>query len=218
MSVDEKLVKPTDGVVSKYLNRRISLRITRFIINRGFDISPSHISIISFIIGLSASLLYLYGYIFFGGLLLQLSSIVDGVDGELARALGRVSKIGGFMDSVMDRIVNILAISNITIYLFGSGYSGVYTIYIGLFALSGDLLVTYLHSIAVKDFGVHPALIGVIPPFASRDVRIFILFISSILYPLIDISLYYSLLLLGIISYTYTSLKVVEIIINFRDV
>lgn len=86
--------KPTDGPVSKYINRKISIRITRFIIEYNIPLTPNHVSIISFIMALVTLPLYLYGYLIPAGILVQLSSIIDGVDGELARALNMVSRKG----------------------------------------------------------------------------------------------------------------------------
>ncbi len=204
--------KPTDGLISRYINRRISTRITSFILKYDIGVTPTQVSIFSFSLGLVAAYLYLYGYVLLAGLLVQISSIVDGVDGELARARDMVSKRGGFIDTILDRLANIAVLTSITFYLiYELGWSE-FVVLVGLAALSADLLVTYLHAVAQKDLGVHPALIGVIPPIASRDVRLFIVFLSSVL-AIYDYSiLLYGLLIMAVLTFAYVLGKFVELV------
>ena len=101
------LGKPTDGIVSRYINRRISMPISRFIVSRFGDVSPNKITILTTAFGIFAATLYLIGQPILAGLAVQLASILDGVDGEVARMLKKQSKFGGFLDSVLDRLVDI---------------------------------------------------------------------------------------------------------------
>ncbi len=199
--------KPTDGVISRYLNRRISGAITNFILRYDIRITPTQVSIISFLIGVSASPLYLSGLYWLAGVLVQISSILDGVDGELARARNMVSVLGGFIDTLMDRVVNILVISSIGFLVVSDPYS----LAIVLAALSGDMFVTYLHAVVKKDFGIHPALIGHVPPLASRDVRLFIVFVSSLAAEVSIDYLLYGLAVVAFISYLYLLFKAIEV-------
>ncbi len=67
----------------------------------------------SFIVGLFGALIFYFGdYIFLviGGLLVQLSSIIDGCDGEVARLKLIESKYGGWFDAVMDRYADAIII------------------------------------------------------------------------------------------------------------
>ena len=53
-----------------------------------FTVSPTQMTFVSFVLAVMASLSFYkgtYGWILLGGLLAQLSSIVDGCDGEIAR-------------------------------------------------------------------------------------------------------------------------------------
>jgi CDP-L-myo-inositol myo-inositolphosphotransferase len=45
----------------------------------------------------------------------QLSSVLDGVDGEIARASLRASPLGGWTDSVLDRYVDIFYLSSLAL-------------------------------------------------------------------------------------------------------
>ncbi len=208
--------KPTDGIVSRYINRKISGLITSFIIRKELGITPTHISLLSFLLGLSASVLYVLGGIVLAGFILQLSSILDGVDGELARARGLTSKLGEFIDTMLDRGVNILAYISITYYLY-SVSPDIYIVLLGLLSLSGDMLVTYFHAVVKKDFNVHPASVGSFPPLASRDVRIFILFLASLGALLYIELLIYGLALIFLISYLYLVIKGFEVVRSIKS-
>ncbi len=203
--------KKTDGPISKYLNRKISLRITRLILKYGIGISPTQVSVISFLIAIFSAIVYLYEIVILAGIMVQIASIIDGVDGELARARNLVSRKGGFIDSVLDRIANIAVYLSISILLIRF-YDVDLVLTSSLLALSGDLLVTYLHAVSQKDLGLHPALVGRVPSIASRDVRLFIIFLASLLTLYKMDFLLYSMYLLGLLCYFYVIVKFVELI------
>ncbi len=52
------LVKPIDGIISRYLNQRLSMPLSRLIVARGWPISPDTMSLISFGIGVLAGALF----------------------------------------------------------------------------------------------------------------------------------------------------------------
>lgn len=101
--------KSVDGVVSRYLNRHISLAISRRIAASG--IKPNHISIVTFSLGAIAAIFAgMGGYMWFvlAGLAYQLNSIVDGVDGELARVKYEFSLLGEWLDTISDDTKDVL--------------------------------------------------------------------------------------------------------------
>ena len=93
-----------DGFVARYLNRKISLRLSEILVNR---ITPNQATLISFIIG-TISALITFLSVPLAGIVYQISSILDGIDGEIARAAMRTSRFGGWFDSVLDRYVDFL--------------------------------------------------------------------------------------------------------------
>jgi len=98
------LKKASDGPVSRYLNRPLSILLTRLILNT--KIAPNHISIFTFLLGaLGAGFFFLGGYInlIIGGILAQIASVIDGCDGEIARLKFKTSEFGGWFDAVLDR-------------------------------------------------------------------------------------------------------------------
>ncbi len=205
--------KSTDGLVSRLINRRISTRITKIILKYNLGITPNQVSIISFLLSILSFPLYLFNQNILAGILVQISSIIDGVDGELARALNMASKFGAFFDAILDRIADITIIFGMTLNLiYYSDLMNLNLIYICLGALSGCLMVSYLHSKSKENLGVHPALIGSIPMFASRDVRLFIIFIGSILGFIFE-----SLIIIFMITYLYSISKFIELIYIFKS-
>src|SRR5205809_7152241 len=79
--------KPQDGFVSRFLNRPISRRITRFLLK--LPVHPDAWTLSIFILPLLCRFFLLrrhYGSIVIGAALFQLYSILDCCDGEIARA------------------------------------------------------------------------------------------------------------------------------------
>lgn len=93
--------KPNDGPVSRYLNRPISIRISRRLVYR--QITPNQVSILSFIVALISTLFFFTGNAVTAAILIQISSILDGCDGEIARLKHMQSSFGDFIDAVLDR-------------------------------------------------------------------------------------------------------------------
>ena len=137
------LKKETDGPVSKMLNRPMSLWISKILLKTG--ITPNQISLLSFIIGISgASLFFLgeYFYLILGGILVQIHSIIDGCDGEVARLKLRETKYGAWFDAVLDRYVDAGIILGLTYGYWSINNDGLIWL-IGFVALTGSFLNSY---------------------------------------------------------------------------
>src|SRR5881396_2090395 len=101
--------KPQDGFVSRFLNRPISRRITRFLLK--FPIHPSAWTISIFVLPLIASVFLVRGDYFsvlLGAAIFQVFSILDGCDGEIARAKNLESKFGERLDYFSDFMASLL--------------------------------------------------------------------------------------------------------------
>ncbi|MFW5968820.1 MAG: CDP-alcohol phosphatidyltransferase family protein, partial [Persicimonas sp.] len=95
--------KDIDGIVSRHLNRHISLAISRRLAPT--SIGPNHISALTFVFGILAGIFAAiggYGWFVAAGVTYQLHSIVDGVDGELARVRYEFSVLGEWLDTLSD--------------------------------------------------------------------------------------------------------------------
>ncbi|ASJ05852.1 CDP-alcohol phosphatidyltransferase [Thermococcus pacificus] len=124
-----------DGFVSRHLNRKISTEISALLVDK---VTPNQMTAFTFALGIFSALLTLVS-LPLAGILYQLSSILDGVDGEIARAQLRTSRLGGYIDSILDRYVDgtflaLLAYSTLSEPLW---------YLIALFALLGAVMVSY---------------------------------------------------------------------------
>jgi len=112
-----------------------------------------------------------------GGLLAQLSSVADGIDGSLARLKGMSSAFGGFLDSVLDRYADILIVLGMVLWSLSSeSYPGIWLV--GFLAIVGTLLVSYTRA---RIDGEHrPIFNRGLPSLASRDIRLFLVMLGGI--------------------------------------
>lgn len=171
------LCRKEDGVVSRSINRKISTRITGKLAKTG--ITPTQVSLISFILGIfSVPLLSTgqYPLLLAGGVVVQLASILDGCDGELARVKFLTTRHGAFLDSVMDRYVDALVILALA-YGYWRVVGGTLIWFACLFALIGSFAVSYTRARYEGAFGQHLPARG-IP--ATRDARLFLFMVGAI--------------------------------------
>src|SRR5690606_35976739 len=130
-------VRVGDGIIARHLNRPISLRITQRLVSR--PVKPWQVSLASFAATLAAGISFAIGHATTGGVLAQSASVLDGVDGELARVRYQDSPFGAFYDALLDRIGEAALIGGMTLYawLMGAGASAVA---LGFAALAGNSL------------------------------------------------------------------------------
>lgn len=121
------LLKPTDGLVSRHLNRKISLWITSHLLNS--SITPNQMTLIAAVFGLLGVWFAWQGSVWplvLGALLLQVQSILDGCDGELARLKYLRGRLGEWLDQISDDVINIgfLAAVGLALHREGSAVAG----------------------------------------------------------------------------------------------
>lgn len=163
-----------DGPVSRYVNRRFSVPIARALVRT--PLTPNQVSVFAFLMALGALWLLAAGRNIEAGVLIQASSIVDGVDGDLARAKSMASKFGGLFDAVLDRFADA-AIAGGMAWFALAHEDWPAPLAVGFGATVGFLLVSYsrarLETLAGKD--ATSELLGL----ASRDVRLVLLAVGA---------------------------------------
>lgn len=115
--------KPGDGIVSRHINRPISQAITALAL-RWPAMRPGHATFAAAAIGaamIGALVLGGAAGLVAGAVLFQLASIIDGVDGEVARATQRSSARGAMLDSVTDAVTNLGFIAGVSWNLYVAG-------------------------------------------------------------------------------------------------
>ncbi|OYT60950.1 nucleotidyl transferase [Thermoplasmatales archaeon ex4484_30] len=183
------LVKPTDGFISRHLNRAISIRISKFLVKT--SITPNFLSFLSFIGCLLSALFFSFGryaYVLIGGILAQFSSIIDGCDGEVARLKFQQTKYGAWLDAVLDRYADAFIILGMSYgYWYIYAYPQIWII--GFAALMGSFMNSYT---AIKYDAIFSKK-GKIR--LGRDIRLFIIMVGAIFNQVM-----YTLLILAILT------------------
>jgi len=136
--------------------------------------TPNSVTAVGFLLTLVASLLYSIGlgtvWLIFGAVLaLLVGAYLDAVDGAMARRYHQISKMGGILDSVLDRVAEIALYAGLAI---GSLIPG----WLALWALSASLMVSYVRA-RVDVEGVKLKGVGL----AERPERLLILLFATIL-------------------------------------
>ena len=165
-----------DGPISRLLNRPVSIRCSKILVN--FNFTPNQISIFSFLLSLFAAAFFAMGeyrYLAFGGIMAQLASIIDGCDGEVARLKYLSSNYGGWFDAVLDRYADAFLLFGLTWHVYSTNLSSLVFV-IGFMAMIGSFMVSYTadkHDNLMKN-KIHNGLrIG-------RDINVFLLFLAAI--------------------------------------
>jgi phosphoglycolate phosphatase-like HAD superfamily hydrolase/phosphatidylglycerophosphate synthase len=166
--------KERDGAVAK-VNRILSGRvITPLLLSVAPGLRPDAVTVLAAVVGLSAAAAILAGWVLVAALAVQLASILDGADGEIARVAHRGSRFGAFLDPMLDRIVDGFLFSAAGLYLALQVGGGVAAGMLGAFATVGHLLVSYSTSRAALDLG-HRYEGRLVASGRGRDLRLLVL-------------------------------------------
>ncbi|MCK5433790.1 MAG: CDP-alcohol phosphatidyltransferase family protein, partial [Dehalococcoidales bacterium] len=141
-------------------------------------VTPNQTTWAAFGIALLSFVSFVLGYNIIAGLLVQLSSIVDGIDGSLARLKGKTSEFGGFLDSVLDRYADILIVLGLTLWsLSHETYPGIWLA--GMLAITGIICISYTRA-RISPNHRHLFDTG-FKSLASRDIRLFLIMLGAVI-------------------------------------
>jgi phosphatidylglycerophosphate synthase len=164
------LRKPTDGIFARYINRRISLLITRLLMNTG--VHPNQVSLFTLALGIAAGVICASGgwlAALIGAVCLEAHSIIDGVDGELARLKHLRSRLGSYLDTISDDLAITSLMAGLTVNLWRSGRS--WALVVGALAVLASVTgrtVVYTLLTRVYHTGDQLALAWQFAPAAER--------------------------------------------------
>ncbi len=106
--------------------------------------NPNFFTLIGFFATLAASFLIIKGFWFLAGLAIILSGLFDLFDGVVARKLGKVTPLGSFLDSVLDRYSDLLLLLAILIHYLIKEDSGL--VILTSFVSMGTVLIPYVRA------------------------------------------------------------------------
>ncbi len=165
-----------NGYVSRHINRKMSEPMARLLANT--KVTPNQMTWTAFGIALLSFVSFVLGQNIIAGLLVQLSSIVDGIDGSLARLKGKTSEFGGFLDSVLDRYADILIVLGLTLWsLSQESYPGIWIA--GFLAITGTICISYTRA-RISPNRRHLFDKG-LKSLASRDIRLFLIMLGAVI-------------------------------------
>ena len=122
--------------------RRLEVPVGRFLARLG--LSPNAVTLLGLLGAAASAVLLGLGQFAAGGAVLLLAAAFDMFDGALARATGRETKFGALLDSMADRISEIVVLLGLLVhFLDESAEAGAILVYI---ALAGSVLVSYVRA------------------------------------------------------------------------
>jgi len=101
-------------------------------------INPNILTSVGVAINVGSGLLFGFGWFFWAGIVLIVANLFDMLDGQVARLSGRVTSFGGFLDSSLDRLSDMVVFvglmvfyaraipdhSTLNVFLAGAGLMG----------------------------------------------------------------------------------------------
>ncbi|MCZ6765766.1 MAG: HAD hydrolase-like protein [bacterium] len=181
--------KSADGWVSRRLNRPLSSRVFTPLLLKFFPgITANQVSALSFLVALVSAACFFLGHVVGGAVLLHLASVLDGCDGEVARLKHLQSKIGDYLDAVLDRYADGIMFAGFTYYvlqqmgdrvLLGLRWHPLLIFAVGVAAILGHIMVSYTSAKSVVNLGYRYSGRW-IAAGRGRDVRLFIFFAGGL--------------------------------------
>ena len=136
-----------DSVLPKWVKeggRAILAPIVR--IAMALHLTPNTITVFGLIITLIASVFVANGWLLFGAGILTAGSLLDAVDGALARAQGGGTAFGSFLDSTLDRASEAILYTGIGVWILTTIAEPTWPMLALMVALAGSFIVSYAHA------------------------------------------------------------------------
>lgn len=118
---------------------RIREHVASIVLKLPIAITPNQLTIVSFILGILSAIGFATSNLLVGAILYYISDVIDGVDGIIARRRKMSTPYGAYLDSCLDRYVDVAIISGICVYLSRIEYIWL----IGIFAIIGTFMLSY---------------------------------------------------------------------------
>jgi len=106
-------------------------------------LTPNTITVIGLLITVGAAVLVGSGWLLVGAAVLTAGSLLDAVDGALARAQGGGTPFGSFLDSTLDRASEAILYTGIAVWFMDTLVEPTLPVLALLVALAGSFLVSY---------------------------------------------------------------------------
>jgi CDP-diacylglycerol---glycerol-3-phosphate 3-phosphatidyltransferase len=152
---------------------RIIDAMVRGLANAG--VHPNILTAIGVCINVGCGILFGFGEFFWAGIVLIIANVFDMLDGNVARRTGNVTKFGGFLDSTLDRLSDMVVFLGIMVFYAGnSPQHSLLNVTLAGVAMMTSVLVSYTTARS-ESLGVK-ANVG----FLQRPERIVLLIIGAL--------------------------------------
>lgn len=107
-------------------------------------VNPNLLTVTGVLINLICGLLFGFGHFFSAGIILIVANLFDMLDGKVARVTGRVTRFGGFLDSSLDRLSDMVALVGLMVfYARDTPLHSTLNVFLAGAALMGSVMVSY---------------------------------------------------------------------------
>ena len=138
-------------------------------------VHPNILTAIGVTINIGCGILFGLGEFFWAGIVLIVANVFDMLDGNVARQTGNVTKFGGFLDSSLDRLSDMVAFLGIMMFYAGnSAQHSLLNVFLAGVGMIASVMVSYTTARS-EALGVK-ANVG----FLQRPERIVLLIIGAL--------------------------------------
>lgn len=198
--------KSSDGFISRHINRKLSENLFTPLILRIYKgVTPNQLSFFSFIVSILGGIAFFLFHPIIGGVIVQLSSILDGCDGEIARCKKMSSKTGNYFDAFLDRYADFFILFGVFYYvlinvanktIFGIYFWLPIVLFLSVLAIFGMLMSEYMIQKSIANFNYDPKDHWIFS--GRRDLRLFVIFAGGVLTFFNPIFAFFALVFLAI--------------------
>jgi CDP-diacylglycerol--glycerol-3-phosphate 3-phosphatidyltransferase len=107
-------------------------------------INPNFLTVVGVALNVGCGLLFGFGQFFAAGITLVVANVFDMLDGQVARLSGRVTRFGGFLDSSLDRLSDmVIFVGLMVFYARNTEFHSTLNVFLAGAGLMGSVMVSY---------------------------------------------------------------------------
>jgi CDP-diacylglycerol--glycerol-3-phosphate 3-phosphatidyltransferase len=135
-------------------------------------VHPNVLTFIGLLINIWAAFLFGYGRFLWAGIVVIGAGLFDMVDGRVARETNRVTRFGGFFDSVLDRYSDLALLVGLLVYY--ASINRYFYVVLTAIVMTGTVLISYTRARAENT--IRKCKIG----FLERPERVVLIIIGAL--------------------------------------
>src|SRR5580658_8810039 len=135
-------------------------------------VHPNVLTFIGLLINIWAAFLFGYGRFLWAGIVVIGAGLFDMVDGRVARETNRVTRFGGFFDSVLDRYSNLALLVGLLVYY--ASINRFFYVVLTAIVMTGTVLISYTRARAENT--IPKCKVG----FLERPERVVLIIIGAL--------------------------------------